>query len=472
MMRKRYITLLIALCLALIAGLQMAYAEDELDFTIDNTRIVTGDRGATYIEGSVDKAKGQTLQVRLGLRVIAEKVMPESGTAETFRIKIPEKYISEHRLSVFNFLEKNSEGVTTGKDRVEISCVEREDQEIKVGEKEYSLTYPGEDTDLNAKASSGEELIYSSSNPEVATVDEDGKIVTSGGGDATITVRQIGNSQYGEAEKKIKVSVEELDAYTITYHSSADGGDEEIKQIVATEDTVNLDENPFINGDHQFLGWARSDDGLVEFDDSEQVSELGETGDNVDLYAVWTGDGARAAVAWACKIAADDSFTYGQKPETSSMGCYFCGTNQRLKPSGFEKTYVCLTFVTAAFAHGAEDPEMMRDCSSGRDAVVCNDDNFYKYSCWKKVGYCSDMTIDDMLPGDVISWYNEDGYDNGHVAIYAGNNMIVDAEGIDACWSPESIALRSNEGNYALRDAANHHGRSYVMRYVGPNAGK
>jgi hypothetical protein len=470
-MKKRHIGLLIVLCLIIATAIQTAFADDGQDFTIDNTRIVTGDRDAAYIEGTVDKASGQTILVKLGLRVIAEKVLPATGSSESFRIKIPEKYISEKRLNVFNVLEKDADGSTTGKDRVEISYVEREEQEIKVAEKEYNLTYPGLDADIGAKASSGDDLIYSSSNPEVASVDEDGKIITSGGGEATIKVQQIGNSQYGEAEKEIKVSVEELDAYTITYHSSADDGDDEIKQIVATDVTTNLDDNPFINGDHKFLGWARSDDGLVEFTDAEQVTDLGETGENVDLYAVWTGDGARAAVAWACMIANDDSFTYGAKPATSSMGCYFCGTNQRNKPSGYEKTYVCLTFVTAAFAHGAEDPEMMRDCSSGRDCVVCNDDNFYRYSCWKKIGYCSDLSVDDLLPGDVISWYNEDGYDNGHVAIYAGNNMIVDAEGIDACWSPASIAIR-NEGSYSLRDAANHHGRSYVMRYVGPNAGK
>lgn len=456
--------LIVLLCLAMT---RPVFAGS--DMTIDNTRLVTSDKQATYIEGSVAEADGQTINVRLGLKTVAKKALPENGKKVSFRIKVPEKYISEKRLNVFTVTEKTG-SVTSGRERVEITYIEKEPQKIATDKKKYELTFPGYSAKIKANASSDEKLIYTSSNPKVATVDANGNIKAKGSGNAVIKIKSIGNGRYEEAEKKVKVSVKAIDAYTVTYHSSSDD-EKSSMQIIETGKTENLRENPFINGDHKFLGWARSDDGLVEYTDSQKITDMGKAGDNVDLYAVWTGDGARAAVAWACMIANDDSFTYGRKPETSSMGCYFCGTNQRLKPSGFEKTYVCLTFVTAAYAHGAEDPEMMRDCQSGRDCVVCSDDNFYKYSCWKKIGYCSDMTIDDMLPGDVISWYNEDGYDNGHVAIYAGNNRIVDAEGIDACWSPESIAIR-NEGSSALRDAANHHSRSYVMRYVGPNAGK
>ena len=468
-MMKRKVFLLILLCLLMA---QPAWAETKPDMTIDNTKLVTNDKDATFIEGEVCKATGQTIKVRAGLFTVAQKMMPDTGCRESFRIKIPPEHISSRRLNVLTVIEKSGRaGATADKERVEISCVEKDPQKITTDKKEYDLTFPGYDTKIKARSSAEAKLTYTSDDPDVATVDENGNIKAKGNGETTVRISTLGNGQYKEAEKKVKVSVEAIDAYTVTYHSSSDE-EESSMQIIETGESASLQKNPFSNGEHQFLGWARSDDGLVEYTDSQQVTDMGGAGDNIDLYAVWTGDGARAAVAWACMIANDDSFTYGQKPETSSMGCYFCGTNQRLKPSGFEKTYVCLTFVTAAYAHGAEDPEMMRDCSSGRDAVVCNDDNFYKYSCWKKIGYCSDMTIDDMLPGDVISWYNEDGYDNGHVAIYAGDNKIVDAEGIDACWSPDSIAVRPNEGNASLREAAAHHGRSYVMRYVGVNAGK
>ena len=464
-MKRKYFSFLVVLCFLFTAGFQTALAEDEQGLIIDNTRIVTSDRDATYIEGSVDNSDGQTIAVKLGLRVIAEKVMPASGGAESFRIKIPAKFISKKRLNVFNVLEKDSkDGRTTAKDRVEISCIEREEQSIEVGEKEYNLTYPGEDASLNAKATSGEDLMYLSSNPDVATVDEDGKIITTGGGEATITVKQIGNNKYTEAEKDIKVSVEELDAYTITFHSSADDGDTEQKQIVATGEPTNLEENPFINGEHKFFGWATSDDGLVEYRDAEQVTDLAETGDNVDLYAVWSGDGARAAVAWAVMIANDDSFTYGQKPDASAPGCYFCGTNcgpnAWNKPSGYEKTYVCCTFVVAAYAHGTCDPVMLDLCQ--RCKVLSGDigGNSGPWE-WEDTGRFVEVypSYDELQPGDVMLC---DYSDWGHVSMYAGNGKVVEAVGIDDCWGPGSIAV------YPLSESKfREYTNTGIVRYIG-----
>ena len=54
--------------------------------------------------------------------------------------------------------------------------------------------------------------------------------------------------------------------------------------------------------------------------DSDAVIDLAEKGENTDLYAVWTGDGAVAAVAWAIDIADDDSFAYGAKPAANAIG--------------------------------------------------------------------------------------------------------------------------------------------------------
>ena len=100
-MKRRYFSFLVMLCIMLAAGFQIAFAEEEQGFNIDNTRIVTSDRDATYIEGSVDNSNGQTIVVKIGLREIAKKAMPSTGGSESFRIKIPAKYISEKRQIVF-----------------------------------------------------------------------------------------------------------------------------------------------------------------------------------------------------------------------------------------------------------------------------------------------------------------------------------------------------------------------------------
>ena len=461
MKRTRAIILILTL-LMLLMGVQFAVAEDGR-LKVYNTNLVTNDLDATYIEGSVPVANGQTIVVKHALFKVAEKTLPDTGAEESFRIKIPAKYISTNRMTVFNVKEKDG---GAGDERVEVTYIEKKDQNITLAQDKLDLTFPGIETAIEAESTSGEKLIYSSSDPEVASVDENGVIETKGEGKATITVKQIGNGMYNGTEKSLSVSVEGIEAYTVTYHSS-DSENAEIKQIIRTDATEPLQENSFVNGENGFLGWATSDEGLVEYTDSQEVQNLADPGENVDMYAVWEGDGIRAAIAWAVKIANDNSFSYGKKPQTSKVGCYFCGTNQRNKPKGYEKTYVCLTFVHAAYAHGAGDPELLKDCKAGKHCITASNTNFSRYSCWKKVGLAKNLSVSDMQPGDVIVTYSPTGVSNGHVAMYIGGNQIVDAEGIKDCWGPNSIAVRDKAGSM-LRGAARHSGNSYVMRYVGP----
>ena len=169
-----------------------------------------------------------------------------------------------------------------------------------------------------------------------------------------------------------------------------------------------------------------------------------------------------AALQWAIAIANDNSFTYGTRPSTARVGCYFCGTNQHNKPKGYEKTYVCMTFAHAAYAHGAKDPEMLKHCKGGKYCLSLNDTVFKDYTCWEKIGYCKDLKVEDLLPGDIICWYADDDY-SGHLSLYAGNGDIVDAgkEG----WSADSIAIRKGRAAYYLSRGASFNKKSFVMRY-------
>lgn len=167
------------------------------------------------------------------------------------------------------------------------------------------------------------------------------------------------------------------------------------------------------------------------------------------------------AVVWARKIANDNSFTYGKKPETSSSGCYFCKTNHRLKPKGFEKTYVCLTFLGAAYAHGAKDPEILKKCQKGKLTMYSNNSNFTKFSCWMKLGKCKELNISDLQIGDIIVDWSDDCSGDGHVWMYAGGDTYVDSEGFG--WSADSIAVRKGANSYYKYCKKDN--RNYVMRY-------
>ena len=182
--------------------------------------------------------------------------------------------------------------------------------------------------------------------------------------------------------------------------------------------------------------------------------------------------GAQGAVDWAIKIANDDSFNYGIKPIASDTGCYFCGTNGRkVRNSGgdtrYEKTYVCMTFVTAAYAHGANDPEVLELCERG-STLHSHDGLFDQVSCFEKIGLMKDLTVDDLKPGDVFVHYDStDGSVGGHMSMYAGEGRMVDASG--GGFDPDSIALRG-EGSAQeyLGYTWNHEpAQNFVMRYKG-----
>lgn len=468
-MKKKFrIALLI--CFVLLIGTQFAAAGENHGLTVYNTRLVTNDKEATFIEGEVSEANGQSIVLKAGLRVLAEKKLPDTGMPSKFKIKVPAKNIGEKSASILYLVErKDGKNLSKG-ERVEIEYIERQKQTISTDSTEYTMTYPGLDACINAESTSGEKLIYTSSDPKVAEVDAEGNITAKGEGEAEISVKQIGSSAYEEAEEKVSVSVEAIDAYIVNFHSS-DDEDAVTTQIIESDKAVTLAENTFENGSHKFLGWATEDGGLREFHDGDTVEDLAEKGETTDLYAVWTGDGAAAAIAWAVDIAADDSFAYGKKPAANAIGCYFCGTNcgpvKHNKPKGYEKTYVCLTFVAAAYAHGTEDPEIYYACSHGKMPLYENDKNFSQFSCWTKIGKCKNLSVNDLQPGDVIINWSAHSDNSGHTCMYIGGNDIVECSG--GGWGANSIAVKHDTASGRLKRYGRD-GKSYVMRYTGPNA--
>ncbi len=470
-MKKKLRTFFL-ICFVLLLSTQLVSAEEKHELEIYNTRLVTNDKAATFIEGEVPVAQGQSIILKAGLHTVAEKKLPDTGMPSKFKIKVPAENISDSNVAVLYAQEKKDGATLSKASRVEIEYIARQSQQITTDSTDYALTYPGLDASIKAEATSGEKLIYTSSDPEVVEVDDEGNLTAVGEGEAEVSVKQIGSSAYEEAEENVKVSVEEIDAYTVTFHSSINEEDDQVvKQIVKRSEPVALEGNVFENEDHKFLGWASEDGGLREYMDGEAVEDLAEKGENTDLYAVWTGDGAPAAIAWAIDIANDDSFAYGKKPAANAIGCYFCGTNcgpvKHNKPKGYEKTYVCLTFVAAAYAHGAEDPEVYYACSHGKMPLYENDKNFSEFSCWTKIGKCKNLSVDDLKPGDVIINWSAHSDNSGHTCMYIGGNDIVESSG--GGWGANSIAVKYDVANKRLRSYGGD-GKSYVMRYTGPNA--
>ena len=177
----------------------------------------------------------------------------------------------------------------------------------------------------------------------------------------------------------------------------------------------------------------------------------------------------KQAVKWAVNIANDDTFNYGAKPIANAIGCYFCKTNHKKVAAAkgdkrYEKTYVCLTFVGAAYAHGAKDAEILNKCSRGKMTMYETNDNFSKFSCWMKIGSCRDLDVKDLQPGDVIIKWSDHNDNSGHVCMYIGGNDIVESSG--GGWSANSIGVKHDVASSRLSSLGKNSKKNYVMRYT------
>lgn len=186
-------------------------------------------------------------------------------------------------------------------------------------------------------------------------------------------------------------------------------------------------------------------------------------------------NGKRKAINWSCSVANDNSFAYGTGQRAHRSGCYFCKTNtgdrkwkkekkgephyvkdKNGKKHTYTKTYCCNPFITAAYAHGAQDKALYKICHAGTSCGMSTSD-WKKSPYFKTVGASKNVNYSQLKAGDIIiatSWCE-------HVWMYIGHGRYVEASG--GTWSASSIAVKGNaKSNYATYHK---HNNCWVMRY-------
>ena len=439
-----------------------SYAADDVNFRVYNPKTVTSNLDATYIQGDISRAQGQTVVVSNSDGFTTERKLPNTGNRYVFRIKVPKSSINPNKITSYAVTALSPEGETIKTTYVRVRYKARKKQQIKVNDKEYKLNVPGNGATLNASSSAGLDLIYLSSDEKVAKVDSNGNIEPIGEGTAVITISQRNNSEFEDASEEVKVSVKERPYYIVNLHygsyTSEDGQvteDKVVEQKIPLEEATQLLAAEEKKGDYEFLGWATKATGYPEYGNSEEVLDLAAARETVDLYAVWHGERAQHAIEWASEIAANNTFNYG-KGYGGYFDCCVCAGRTSRKS---DAQYTCMPFLAAAYAHGAEDPIMM---SGGRHVMNLHDGNFKGDlgKVWEKIGLCKELTIDDLRPGDVIIKWSASN-DSGHAWMYGGDDMIVEAVPSDIHVLKKGAAAKlkrygSSEGTPS---------KNYVMRY-------
>lgn len=194
--------------------------------------------------------------------------------------------------------------------------------------------------------------------------------------------------------------------------------------------------------------------------------------------------GAIKACNFAVSVAKDNRFSYGAGQRAHRCGCYFCKTNVGPKKKNKERkgeahivkdkngnghtyamTYCCNTFATAAYAHGAKIPSVLKLCQSC-GALDFKPSQWTKHG-FKHIGSCKKVPFSKLKMGDVILSDDSKGAKYGHVWIYLGADRYVEANQIKGKeWSADAIrTLSGAKANYN-RNYAKYNGTN-IVRYEG-----
>lgn len=167
------------------------------------------------------------------------------------------------------------------------------------------------------------------------------------------------------------------------------------------------------------------------------------------------------AVNWAKDIARQ-GFGYLWPQQAA---CYFCGSTSK-------KAYTCMPFITAAYAHGGGDPDVLTLCKN-RHALGLHEDDpdwqtLIKKGKFAYLGRMSGIDWSAIKVGDVLVQYASDDL-HGHMMMYAGNNQLAEASPDVGC------AITGNaKGRYTRyangESQCGQGSKNFVMRYVGIRA--
>ena len=174
--------------------------------TVDPGCAAVEDDAPAVITGTVSAAKGQMLVMYASDQsTILKKVrLKDSGGSCTYSMTVPERGLLRPGKTAVYLKSLQAKGVTaSGMAKVTVIAV---GSQSITAPSEIVLTNLKKTAVLNASASSGLGLKYSSSDPDVVAVNASGKVKRKKNGSAVITILQEGSDIYHAATSQVKVT--------------------------------------------------------------------------------------------------------------------------------------------------------------------------------------------------------------------------------------------------------------------------
>ena len=419
--------------------------------TLDNDQITIDEIGEVRVEGTVSIDAVQEVGVfdADGQECFGTAKVETTDAGTRFSIPLAAEML-HYGENGFTVKSLPVEGVIGESDAVILTIViPKKNQTITA----KSITFKEEKTiSIKASVSTGLPLTYVSSKPSVASVNASGILTGKRGGTTKVTIHQAGTDKYNPASLTITVKVIPT-RYRIAY-DPAGGSGTMTEQAIRPGQKVKLKANKFKREGYKFVGWATASGrpvttsrdvtkfknvnmkhfqlGKVKYKNRAYVKNLAKVGKTVKLYAVWKGTGPAAAADWGRLVARDNKFGYnlfgghlGKKyskkhragKKKNKFGCYFCRTNNMSKKYCWRggKTYVCMTFVNAAFAHGANCKTFWKKNKTCRVLYINGKANLAKVKkkC-KALRLIGHPTVKTAKKGDILV------KNNWHVMMYGG----------------------------------------------------
>jgi hypothetical protein len=128
-----------------------------------------------------------------------------------------------------------------------------------------------------------------------------------------------------------------------------------------------------------------------------------------------------------------------------------------------------MPFVTASYAHGGGDPDVLGLCKKKHGLGLHEDDPDWqmliKKGKFKFLGRCKDLVYEDLIPGDVLVQYASDDQ-HGHMMLVAGGNRLCESIPDPGCTVTNGAKGRFNR--YKNGESQSGEGsKNFVMRYIG-----